>query len=53
MTDAGTTPRLGVAEAIEGRRSIRAFRPDPVPRPLVEHVLATAGRAPSGSNIQP
>lgn len=53
MTDAGTTPRLGVAEAIEGRRSIRAFRPDPVPRPLVEQVLATAGRAPSGSNIQP
>ena len=36
-----------------GRRSTRAFRPDPVPRETVERILALAARAPSGSNIQP
>ena len=40
-------------EAITGRRSIRAFLPKPVPRELIERVLAIAGRAPSGSNVQP
>lgn len=53
MTDRGDPRPLSVTEAIEGRRSIRAFRPEPVPRPMIERVLATAGRAPSGSNIQP
>ncbi|HJS36834.1 MAG TPA: nitroreductase [Burkholderiales bacterium] len=42
-----------VEEAILSRRSLRAFRPDPVPRETVERILATASRAPSGSNIQP
>ncbi len=35
------------------RRSVRAFRPDPVPRSTVEEILALASRAPSGTNIQP
>ncbi len=35
------------------RRSVRAFRPDPVPRATVEEILALASRAPSGTNIQP
>jgi|SRR5581483_4785082 len=44
---------MTVEEAITGRRSIRAFLPRPVPRELVERVLLIAGRAPSGSNVQP
>lgn len=44
---------MTVEEAITGRRCIRAFLPKPVPRALVERVLLIAGRAPSGSNVQP
>ena len=44
---------MTVEEAVAGRRSIRAFLPKPVPRELVERVLQIAGRAPSGSNVQP
>jgi nitroreductase len=44
---------MTVEEAIAGRRSIRAFLPTPVPRELIERVLRIAGRAPSGSNVQP
>lgn len=44
---------LTVEEAVAGRYSARAYLPDPVPRPLVERILTAAGRAPSGSNIQP
>ncbi len=39
--------------ALEGRRSIRAFLPDPVPPEVVRRILAAAARAPSGSNTQP
>lgn len=51
----GAHPRmpLTVEDAIRGRQSIRAFEKRPVPRDLVQHVLETAHRAPSGSNIQP
>jgi nitroreductase len=44
---------LGVYEALYQRKSIRAFRPDPVPRAVIERILAAASRAPSGTNIQP
>jgi nitroreductase len=44
---------MSVEEAVAGRRSIRAFLPTPVPRELLERVLQIAGRAPSGSNVQP
>jgi nitroreductase len=44
---------LTVEEALLSRRSIRAFRPDPVPRGVVAEILALASRAPSGTNIQP
>jgi nitroreductase len=40
-------------DAITSRRSVRAFLPTPVPRPLIEHILAVASRAPSGTNMQP
>jgi nitroreductase len=44
---------LSVDAAILGRRSIRAFRPDPVPRAVVEEILEISARAPSGTNMQP
>lgn len=44
---------LTVDEAILSRRSIRAFRPDPVSRATIEHILEVARRAPSGTNTQP
>jgi nitroreductase len=44
---------MDVFEALATRRSIRAFRPDPVPRAVVERILDAAAQAPSGSNIQP
>ena len=40
-------------EVLARRRSVRAFRPDPVPREMVEDILRAAARAPSGTNIQP
>ena len=46
-------PSLPADEAIATRRSVRAFLPTPVPRAMVESLLALASRSPSGSNIQP
>lgn len=42
-----------VHEAITSRRSVRAFRSDPVDDGLLRRILQDAGRAPSGTNIQP
>jgi nitroreductase len=42
-----------VDAAIGTRRSIRAFRPDPVPRETIEGILRIAATAPSGTNTQP
>lgn len=44
---------LTVAEAIQQRRSIRKFRPDPVPDEMIEQILEAARLAPSGTNRQP
>jgi len=44
---------MQVSEAVERRNSVRAFKPDPVPRALVAHILEHAARAPSGGNLQP
>ncbi len=38
---------------VVGRRSIRGYKPDPVPRALIEEVLSVAMRAPSSMNTQP
>lgn len=40
-------------DAMTGRRSIRGFTKDPVPRALLEEVIALANRAPSSMNTQP
>jgi nitroreductase len=45
--------RNSVTEAVQARRSTRAFLARPVPRPIVEEMLTLAARAPSGGNLQP
>jgi len=42
-----------VDAAISSRRSVRGFKTDPVEKKLIEHLLAIANRAPSGTNMQP
>jgi len=42
-----------VDHAIVSRRAVRAFLPTPVPRAMIEEILAVAARAPSGTNTQP
>ena len=42
-----------VEQAMQERRSIRGFKDQPVPRPLLEEVIALANRAPSSMNTQP
>ncbi len=44
---------MNVLDAIQNRRSIRAFRPDPIPREVIEQILQISQRAPSGTNTQP
>jgi nitroreductase len=46
-------PHAIVDHAIVTRRSLRAFLPTPVPRPMIEEILQVAARAPSGTNVQP
>ena len=40
-------------EVMLGRRSIRGYKPDPVPQKLIEEVLTIAMRAPTSMNTQP
>jgi nitroreductase len=40
-------------DVILGRRSIRGYRPDPVPRAVIREVIELALRAPSSLNTQP
>jgi len=44
---------MDVIEAIRTRRSIRAFKPDPVPRKVLQELLDVSRWAPSGGNVQP
>lgn len=44
---------MDVMQAIKERRSIRAFKSDPVPREKIEEVLRMAVQAPSAINLQP
>jgi len=44
---------LTTKDAIERRRSIRRFKPDPVPDEQITALLDAARLAPSGSNAQP
>lgn len=40
-------------EVIEGRKSIRAFKPESVPKETIEGILQLAVKAPSAINLQP
>ena len=40
-------------EAIKQRKSVRGYRPDPVPREVLRQILEIAGRSPSAMNSQP
>lgn len=40
-------------EVVKGRRSIRGYKPDPVPKALIREILELAMRAPSSMNTQP
>jgi nitroreductase len=42
-----------IDDALRARRSVRAFKPDPVPHDLIVELLQLASLAPSGTNIQP
>ncbi|MFN3456205.1 MAG: nitroreductase [Novosphingobium sp.] len=44
---------MDLTEAVMSRRSVRSFRPDPVPVEVLRRVLEKAQRAPSGGNVQP
>lgn len=43
---------MDVVECIEGRTSIRVFKPDPVDDALIEEALRLANLAPSAGNLQ-
>jgi nitroreductase len=40
-------------DAIRGRRSVRKYRPDPVPREIIEEIVDCGRLAPSARNDQP
>jgi nitroreductase len=44
---------MTIEDAIAARRSIRKFKPDPIPEEAVETLLESVRLAPSGSNSQP
>ncbi|MEV0321147.1 nitroreductase [Streptomyces sp. NPDC050658] len=44
---------MDVYEAVDSRRSVRAFSDEPVPKEVLERVLNAAARAPSSGNLQP
>lgn len=46
------TDEIGLFEAIHTQRAIRYFKPDPVPRELLDKILEAASKAPSGTNRQ-
>jgi nitroreductase len=49
-----TEERIGVLEELLGERySCRAYRPDEVPRPIIERILTAAQRTASWCNSQP
>lgn len=50
--DIAHTTRV-VDGVLRARRSQRAYKPDPVPRSLLEEILDVASSAPSNSNTQP
>jgi nitroreductase len=44
---------MDVTEAVKRRKSIRGYKPDPVPKEILEQILELASYAPSAMNTQP
>ena len=44
---------MDVYECIRTRRTVREFKPDPVPEAIVQKILQAGRWAPSSSNTQP
>ena len=44
---------MDIVEAIQQRKSIRAFKPDPVPQQVLRQIMELALCAPSWANTQP
>jgi nitroreductase len=44
---------MDVIEAVKNRKSIRGYKPDPVPEEVLEQILELASHAPSAMNTQP
>jgi nitroreductase len=44
---------MDVIEAVKRRKSIRGYKPDPVPKEVLEQILEVASHAPSAMNTQP
>jgi nitroreductase len=57
VTSAAAVPGGGQLEALDARwterRSVRGFRPEPLPRADLERMFSAAQRAPSWCNVQP
>lgn len=47
------SPSQTLERIVNARRSVRAFKPDPLPQDLIERVFTLARRAPSNCNAQP
>jgi len=44
---------MDIIEAVKKRKSIRGYKPDPVPKEVLEQILELASHAPSAMNTQP
>jgi predicted oxidoreductase (fatty acid repression mutant protein) len=44
---------MDIIEAIRTRKSIRGYKPDPVPKEVLRDIMDIATRAPSSMNTQP
>lgn len=44
---------MDIVEAVKARKSIRGFKPDPVPKEILKEILEAAARSPSANNTQP
>ncbi len=53
MSDTNTRPADIYADIVNSRKSIRGFKPEPVPAELLDQVFNVSLRAPSNCNTQP
>ena len=44
---------MDIIEAVRSRKSIRGYKPDPVPKEVLREILEVASRSPSAMNTQP